>query len=148
MSEEVREDVVRQERGHIGEIIKFAVLVLILAITVLVVAFTRPLIFDNIVPAVLGWDQPAGEEAPPAPQPTVTPAALEEGTATVTPTATASPLPPTATATPRVHVVQPGDNLTRIAQQYGVSVDAIIQANRLDNAHRIHPGQRLVIPDG
>lgn len=146
MSEEEREDVVRQERGHSGEIIKFAVLVLILAITVLVVAVTRPLIFDNIVPAVLGWDQPAGEEAPPTPQPTVTPAALEEGTATAAPTATASPPPPTAT--PRVHVVQPGDNLTRIAQQYGVSVDAIIQANRLDNAHRIHPGQRLVIPEG
>lgn len=145
MSEEEREDVVRQERGHSGEIIKFAVLVLILAITVLVVAVTRPLIFDNIVPAVLGWDQPAGEEAPPAPDPTATPTATEESISPAAPTATATPLPPTAT--PRIHVVQPGDNLTRIAERYGVTVDALMQANQMTNPNRIYPGQRLVIPD-
>lgn len=149
MSEEGREEAYRQageeERGQGGEIVKFSVFVLILAITVLVVAVTRPLIFDTIVPAAMGWDEPAREEAAPTLAPTVTPAALEEGTATAMPTATATPVPPTAT--PRIHVVQPGDNLTRIAQQFGVSVDAIMEANGMANPHRIYPGQRLVIPD-
>lgn len=47
------------------------------------------------------------------------------------------------------HVVQPGDTVFRIAQRYGVTIDAIVQANGLqrvgDNVI-IHAGQVLVIP--
>ncbi len=46
-----------------------------------------------------------------------------------------------------VHVVQPGENLFRIALRYGTTVDAIMAANGLPN-HTIYVGQRLVIPRG
>jgi len=49
---------------------------------------------------------------------------------------------------PIVHVVQPGQNLFRIALRYGVTVDALAAANGLSNASRIYAGQRLVIPTG
>ena len=47
-----------------------------------------------------------------------------------------------------VHVVQPGENLFRIALRYGVTVDALAASNGLSNASRIYVGQRLVIPTG
>jgi LysM repeat protein len=47
-----------------------------------------------------------------------------------------------------VHVVQPGQNLFRIALQYGTTVDAIMAANGLTNPQLIYSGQRLVIPRG
>jgi LysM repeat protein len=47
---------------------------------------------------------------------------------------------------PITHVVQPGENLFRIAQHYGTTVDAIVAANGLTNKRLIHAGQRLVIP--
>jgi LysM repeat protein len=49
---------------------------------------------------------------------------------------------------PIAHVVQPGENLFRIALRYGTTVDAIVAANGLTNAHTIYVGQRLVIPRG
>jgi LysM repeat protein len=47
-----------------------------------------------------------------------------------------------------VHVVQPGENLFRIALRYGVTVDALVATNGLSNASHIYVGQRLVIPTG
>ena len=49
---------------------------------------------------------------------------------------------------PIVHIVQPGENLFRIARHYGTTVDAIVAANGLTNRRIIHAGQRLVIPRG
>jgi len=57
-----------------------------------------------------------------------------------------------ATAIPgagTTHIVQAGDTVYSIAQRYGVSVDAIIQANNLNtqgNVVYITVGQELVIP--
>lgn len=45
-----------------------------------------------------------------------------------------------------IHIVQPGETLTRIAARYGVSVWAIAQANGLYNVNYIWAGQRLLIP--
>ena len=45
-----------------------------------------------------------------------------------------------------VHVIQPGDSLYRISLQYGVTVDAIVQANNIVNPNLIIAGQELVIP--
>jgi LysM repeat protein len=45
-----------------------------------------------------------------------------------------------------VHVVQPGENLFRIALRYGTTVDAIASANGLTNTGHIYVGQRLTIP--
>ena len=44
------------------------------------------------------------------------------------------------------HVVQAGEALHQIAQQYGVTVDAIVDANGLGDPNWIEVGQRLVIP--
>jgi len=49
------------------------------------------------------------------------------------------------TAHPVVHRVQKGENLTLIAKRYGVSVDSLLQANRLRSRDLIRPGQELVI---
>lgn len=148
MSEEGIEEAHRQESDQRGEFLKFIILVIVLAGAVAAVAVARPLIFDGIVPAVLGWDAPPGEETPPTLEPTETPTTVDEGVSPATLTATSTITPVRPTATPRIHVVQPGDNLTKIGERYGVTVDAIMQANQMTNPHRIYPGQRLVIPDG
>lgn len=45
-----------------------------------------------------------------------------------------------------IHTVQAGENLYRIAQYYGVTIEAIVAANALTDATRIFVGQQLVIP--
>ncbi|MDX9833038.1 MAG: LysM peptidoglycan-binding domain-containing protein [Anaerolineae bacterium] len=76
-------------------------------------------------------------EAPPPEAPTAVP-----------PTATPSPPPASPTPAPQatVYVVQRGDTLSAIAQRYGVSVQAIVNANGLPNPNQIAVGQRLTIP--
>jgi murein DD-endopeptidase MepM/ murein hydrolase activator NlpD len=46
----------------------------------------------------------------------------------------------------QIHVVQPGDTLTRIASRYETGVSAIVAANNLANPSLIFVGQRLTIP--
>jgi hypothetical protein len=45
----------------------------------------------------------------------------------------------------RVYVVQPGDNLSTIAEKFRVPLPAILIWNRLDLSRPIHPGDRLII---
>jgi LysM repeat protein len=45
-----------------------------------------------------------------------------------------------------IHIVQPGETLSEIARQYGVSVGALTAANGKANPHLIKIGQELVIP--
>jgi len=47
-----------------------------------------------------------------------------------------------------VHVVQPGDNLYRIALRYGVSVEDLAKANGIEDPRDLRVGMRLVIPGG
>lgn len=150
-----------------GELAKFAVLVVVLLLTVLVISGLRPLIFDHIVPAVLGWDgepsQPAAatatEEGEPAATETsapLTPTATVESrpeeageeeeveeTATAEPTNTPEPEP---SSTPVSYEVQRGDRLIDIAESFGVTVEAIVQANGIADPNRIQAGQVLIIP--
>lgn len=99
---------------------------------------------------------------PPPPTPTPPPPPTPTATRVVPPTDTPTPEggptstpPPEATATPvpaetrtgrTTHVVQPGENLSQIAQRYGVSVEAIVQVNGLEDPSLIHTGQTLIIP--
>ena len=53
-----------------------------------------------------------------------------------------------AAAAARVHVVTRGASLWAIAKQYGVSVSAMVAANRIANPSRIFAGQRLTVPGG
>jgi LysM repeat protein len=67
-----------------------------------------------------------------------------------TPT-TAAPPAATATATKpatsgQKYVVQAGDTLSDIAEKFGVTVQALIDANKLENPNLLLPGQELIIP--
>jgi membrane-bound lytic murein transglycosylase D len=53
-----------------------------------------------------------------------------------------APAPPN----PEQHVVQRGETLSRIASRYGVTVEALVQANGLRSADTLSVGQRLAIP--
>ncbi len=48
--------------------------------------------------------------------------------------------------TPGTYTVQPGDRLSDIAEQFGVTVDALVEANNIEDPDIIYPGQELVIP--
>ena len=66
--------------------------------------------------------------------PTATTAAIEEPTATST------------TSAGNTYEVQSGDTLGVIAENFGVTVDAIVSANNLADANSIFVGQILTIP--
>src|SRR5581483_9081375 len=55
--------------------------------------------------------------------------------------------PPPAANTTTIHVVQRGENLFRIAQRYGTTIEAIAQANGLRDVTQLQIGQRLLIPN-
>jgi len=46
----------------------------------------------------------------------------------------------------QIHIVQPGETLTRIASRYGTTISAIVAVNDLANPSLIFVGQRLAIP--
>lgn len=46
----------------------------------------------------------------------------------------------------QLHVVQAGEGLISIAGRYGISVDAIVEANKITNPNAIYVGQELIIP--
>jgi LysM repeat protein len=56
---------------------------------------------------------------------------------------TATPAPSTGE---QEYTVQDGDTLGSIAEQFGVTVDAIVQANSITDANFIIPGETLIIP--
>jgi LysM repeat protein len=148
-----------------SEYIKFGVLAVIMLGAILVVALARPFIFGRLVPAVMGEGltaTPVDEEHDvflpmnqAESEATATPAAGEgEAAATAVPEVTAEEEmgeeEETAEATavsPQTHTVQPGETLTAIAEEYDVTVRALIDANQIRTPNRITPGTELVIPD-
>jgi LysM repeat protein len=83
-----------------------------------------------------------GEEES-APTATVTPAATATPRTTpeATPEATPSPTPIRGT-----YEVQAGDTLSGIADQFGVDLEALAEANDITDPDLIYPGQVLIIP--
>lgn len=87
---------------------------------------------------------------------------VESPTATPFPISTPTRVPPTlvrATSTPfpvqppvaapsgeQIHVVQPGENLYRIALQYGMSYPDLAAYNNITNPHTTHVGMEIRIP--
>jgi len=61
---------------------------------------------------------------------------------------TAALLAAPAAAQGRTHVVQPGENLYRIALKYGVTVDDLMRVNGLVDPRQLRVGQVLIIPGG
>ncbi len=100
-------------------------------------------------------DPPAANTPPPPtllPAPTATftpiPMPLPPSPTPVPPTATPippTPVPPTATPQATIYVVRPGDTLFSLARRYGITIQAIMAANRLVS-YDIRVGQQLVIP--
>ena len=56
------------------------------------------------------------------------------------------PVPGSAETGQTTYVVQPGDNLFRIALNYGRAYDVLAAANGLAAPYTVFPGQVLVIP--
>ncbi len=83
----------------------------------------------------------------PAPTRGVTPVAENpQATPAAAPPAPSAPTQPAAPAGPTRYKVAGGDTLNSIAQKFGVTLAAIIQANNLNNADDISIDQELVIP--
>ena len=61
-------------------------------------------------------------------------------------TATHTPVPPDPTPTPIIYVVQAGDSLSGIALKFDVPVEALAEANGIDDPNVIKEGQELIIP--
>lgn len=81
----------------------------------------------------------------PAATPTPSPTPSASPSAAVSPSASAS-APSGPTPSPLSYVVKRGDRLQDIANQFGVTVDAIVALNKLGNADHIEVGQVLLIP--
>ena len=62
------------------------------------------------------------------------------------PPAPAAPAPAPAPTPAGTHTVARGENLWSIARRYGVSLSALVAANGIVDAARIHAGMQLVIP--
>ncbi|HEX2765617.1 MAG TPA: LysM domain-containing protein [Candidatus Limnocylindria bacterium] len=84
----------------------------------------------------------------PTANPTPSPSEMPVESATPQPTPPPTPSPPPATPVPtqRTYVVQEGDTLAAIAQQFGVSVAALQAANDIEDPNEIIIGDVLVIP--
>ena len=48
----------------------------------------------------------------------------------------------------KIHVVQPGDSLWKIATRYGISVEELVHLNQMTVTDPLFPGQKLVITPG
>lgn len=84
---------------------------------------------------------------PPTPTPTSTPTSTPTITPTTTPTITSTPTPTrTPSPTPIIYSVIRGDTLSSIADRYGVTIEAILEANNLSASTILSIGQKLIIP--
>jgi LysM repeat protein len=155
-----------------GELVKFGVLALVLLGAVLIVALTRPLIFGHVVPAIMGDGRAPDvvEPLPPADSVPDEDTAVDQtddadtdpevddasdsssetfipaiGGPDTTETEDEAAEDEAETAVIR-YTVRPSDNLTKIAEQHGVTVQAIITLNNITNPNRIEAGTVLQIP--
>lgn len=104
-------------------------------------------------PGMMSDDQSAQETeqmaAPPAEsqQAAAPPAAPQQAAAPAPqPKPSMAQAAPAAPQEQTVYVVQPGDYLGKIAQEYGTTVGAIAAANNIANVNLLYVGQQLVIP--
>jgi LysM repeat protein/predicted nucleic acid-binding Zn ribbon protein len=112
-----------------------AVVLLVIGLVLIVIWFTG----DNPpqLPALLQANTPT-------PPPTNTPS---PPTQTPPPTPTSAPSETPTPSGPISYVVEEGDTLFSIAEQFGVSIDALIFANTILDPNNIGVGTQLIIPD-
>jgi LysM repeat protein len=105
-----------------------------------------PVVGGTVVLPTVGPTERAG------PAPTLAPFSVQLPPTRIPEAPILSPTPdsprvlPTPRTDPSQHVVQPGDTLGRIAQQYGISLEALMQANGLSDPNLLSVGQSLTIP--
>jgi LysM repeat protein len=88
------------------------------------------------------------------------PAFLASPTPTATPTET--PLPPTATATitptstpsptatevwPKEYIIELGDSLWSVAEEFGVTIELLLAYNEIEDPNNVPIGTKLIIPE-
>lgn len=156
-----------------SEWLKFITLAVIMLVIILGVALLRPLIFNQIVPAILGENEPPAAEV-------VEPSTIDSGAMSgedvsdededasamdeeSTDDASANETESEDTASDdsaddedpetavdeseqETHTVEFGQNLYQIARRYGVTVDALIEANEITDPDIVKIGDVLVIP--
>jgi LysM repeat protein len=84
------------------------------------------------LPALLGFGSPEGPAATPSPTPAPS--------RSIAPTPTAAP-------TPTTYVIKAGDTLSKIATEYGLTLDELLAANPdITDPNRITEGQQIIIP--
>lgn len=114
----------------------------------------------SMVAVACGSDD--GEELPTRVESVVTPTTDESPRigpdSGLPPTFTPAPTEPVATALPvgeagtagtegqETYTVQAGDTLAEIAAAFGVTLDALVEANNIENVDVIEVGQVLIIP--
>lgn len=128
-----------------GRRVRGVVIGVVTIAAVAAVGFVAGLMLPTILPGPGLGATPLPSGAPSqAASPTPAPTATAVPTAAPTPSPAAEP--PTPAPTPIVYVVKAGDQLTRIAATFGVTVAAIQEANNITNPNLITVGQKLIIP--
>ncbi len=112
-----------------------AVVLLVVGVFLVVIWFTGD--SPPALPAFLRSDTET-------PEPTRTP---QPATATLEPSQTSEPSETPTPTGPITYVVEEGDSLDSIADQFGVSIDQLIAANNLVDPNNIGVGSQLIIPD-
>jgi LysM repeat protein len=91
----------------------------------------------TVLPAFLASDTPLPTDTATSPPPTLTP------TITDTPLPSDTPTP----AGPKTYIVEPGDTLSSIADQFGVDILLLISVNNITDPGAINAGEELIIPE-
>lgn len=105
-----------------------------------------PVVGGTVVIPSVGPSQRAGPTPTLAPFSVQLPPTRVPGAPILSPTPDSPRVLPTPRVDPGQHVVQAGDTLGTIAQQYGVSLQALMQANGLSDPNLLSVGQALTIP--
>jgi LysM repeat protein len=74
-----------------------------------------------------------------------------QATVTATPAASATPAPASVATTAgsaKTHEMQPGETLTKVASEYGVSIAELEKVNNITDPKKIRAGTVLTIPEG
>jgi len=131
--------------------------VLSLIISLIVVAIAGPkapsqpeaVATETIAVAAESSQVPATETVSEVQSPGPSPPAFESDTIAATDEPSpAESVPAQPPAAPTTYIVQPGDTLGTIAQQFDVSMEDLMRANGIDNADYLLLGQELIIPIG
>lgn len=115
------------DRARWVEYVKFALLLSFLMGLLFVVTVAGPVIFQDIVPSVLGIDQGPAVNSAESADPS-----LGVGGAGVD--------------NRHLHIVQEGEDLYEIARMYGVDAEALATANYIINPYQLKAGTVLIIP--